>query len=372
MSADSIRFWPHSANPRTSAATRIRALQVIEGMRALGRDAAMFQPGERPSVLILAKRYDEASLAQALEMRRQAGTRLWLDLCDNHFHADRDAPKWRERAERLRRACRAMDGVITASPTLADIVRGECGDALRICVVPDPLDREAASPADRRRGDAIHPLRVRAFQAWHAVAPGRRLIWFGNHGAAYAGGGMEDIGRLREALAAHHRAAPLSMLVVSNRWQRYRELSRAWPWPSLYLPWSGANFALALRHSDIAVIPAQRNPFTLCKTNNRLATAFMHGLAVAADALPSYEEFRDVAVLDDWQAGLGALMASPKERARRIALARERLEQRYGLPVIVRRWLEVLDAPEQAQPRAPSSDHGPDGRMPADPLNLPS
>lgn len=339
-----IRFWPQSANPRSSAATRIRALQIIDGLRALGHDAGMFQPGERPSVLVLAKRYDPVSLTQALELRAQSGTRLVLDLCDNHFHAESDAPQWQERAERLRRSCLAMDVVVTASATLGAVVREECGAGVRVAVVPDPLDREAASAADRRRGDTLQALRLRAFQAWCRTAPGRRLLWFGNHGAKYAGGGMEDLNRIREDLTAHHRQQPLSLLVVSNSWKRYRAESRGWAWPSLYLPWSGANFRQALRHSDIAVIPAQRNPFTLCKTNNRLATAFMEGLAVAADALPSYEEFRGMAVLDDWQAGLGALMASAEERARRTALAQDWLKQHYSQATVVRQWLDVFEA----------------------------
>lgn len=317
-------------------------MQVIEGLRSLGLDAAMFQPGEPASVLVLGKRYDDDSIARAVEMRTRTGTRLLLDLCDNHFHAETDAPRWRERAERLRHACRVVDCVVTASTALAAVVRQECGEQVAVRVVPDPLDREAASPSDRRRGDALHALRLRAFQAWCRTPPGRRLLWFGNHGAKYAGGGMEDLDRIRDALAAHHRRQPVSLLVVSNRWKRYRELSRDWPWPSLYLPWSGANFHMALRHSEIALIPAQRNPFTMCKTNNRLATAFMEGLAVAADGLPSYEEFRDVAVLDDWHDGLGALMASAHDRADRIARAQYRLQQCYSLAVIVRQWLLPL------------------------------
>ena len=34
------------------------------------------------------------------------------------------------------------------------------------------------------------------------------------------------------------------------------------------------------------------NPFTLCKTVNRLATALLLGLPVVADMIPSYEELR--------------------------------------------------------------------------------
>lgn len=338
----SIRFWPHTADPRV-ASTRIRCLQVLTGLQGEKVDAALYQQGERPEVLVLSKRYDEASLAHALALRQRAGTRLVLDICDNHFHAEGEAPQWLARAERLKRACAAVDRVVTASDVLADVVRQSVGEGTAVRVLPDALDLGRAGPLDRHAGDALHALRLRAFHVLHRVAPGRRLLWFGNHGAAYAGGGMQDLDRIRAALTEHHREAPLSLVVVSNRWRKFRQLRRGWHWPALYLPWSGANFDLALRNSDVALIPAQRNPFTLCKTNNRLATAFMRGLAVAADALPSYEEFGDLAVLDDWGAGLGALMASAAERERRVAAARRRLEERYRLDVITQRWLELID-----------------------------
>lgn len=332
-----IAFWPTAADPRV-ASTRIRCMQVIDSLRALGIDAALHRPSDRPQVLVLSKRYDDATLADAESLRKEFGTRLVLDLCDNHFHADRPEQKWRERAERLRNACRRVDRVVASSDRLADMIRESCGGGLRVDVIADAVDLGVADPRDRDRFDWLHALRLRAFAARYRVTPGRRLIWFGNHGFVNAGGGMQDLDRIAPALAAHHRRQPLTLLVVSNRWRSYRRLSSTWSWPSLYLPWSGANFARALAASAIALIPAQRNAFTLCKTNNRLATAFMHGLGVAADSLPSYEEFRDLAVLDGWQQGLSTLMDDSVERARRVAAARERLDARYAPAVIARRW----------------------------------
>lgn len=332
-----IAFWPQSADRRV-ASTRIRCLQVIDALQRAGLRAALHRPGEATRVLVLAKRYDAGSLAAAQALRAQAGTRLVLDLCDNHFHADTDASRWRERAEQLRVACRVVDGVVASSPTLADVVRAECGGAVRVDVIDDGIDEGVADRRDRGRADWLHAARLCAHRALHGVAPGRRLLWFGNHGFANAGGGMQDLARIAPVLAAHHRAQPLTLVVVSNRWRSFRPLVQTWPWPSLYLPWSGANFARALEASDIALIPAQRNPFTVCKTSNRVVTAFHHALAVAADALPSYEAFRSAAVLDDWHAGLGALMADAAGRMRRVAAARALLDERYAPAVIARRW----------------------------------
>lgn len=352
--AASLAFWPASPERRV-ASTRIRCLQMIDALRDAGAAAGLYAPGQPPpSVLVLAKRYDDATLDEALRVRRVGGTRLVLDLCDNHFHADHDDPKWRVRADRLRRACAEVDRVVVSTEPLAAVVRAECGAATPLTVIPDGLDLGAADPDDRGRHDALHALRQRAFSAWHRVAVGRRLLWFGNHGFANAGGGLEDLARIAPALSRHHAAAPLALLVVSNRWRSFRAVARGWRFPALYLPWSGANFARALAASDIALIPAQRNPFTVCKTNNRLATASMHGLAVAADALPSYEDFRDLAVLDDWDAGLAGLMGDAADRSRRIAAAQARLQATHAPARIASRWQalaeELCGLPAQSRP----------------------
>jgi hypothetical protein len=340
-----IRFWPHTDDARV-ASTRIRCHQVLAGLQQHGVDAALFRPdaGEpAPAALVLGKRYDTATLRQAAALREQAGTRLLLDLCDNHFHADQPKPEWLRRAQVLRDACRAVDLVVVASPTLAEVVAHECGADLQVVVVPDALDRSAGQALARRRlAELWQAWRWRAFAARHPVQAGRRLLWFGNHGTGYADGGMADLNLIAPALAQHHQAQPLTLTVVSNLRARFDELAPAWPWPSTYLPWSDANFALALSQHDIALIPVSRNPFTLSKTNNRLATAFLNGLAVAADSLPSYVEFADLAVLDDWERGLGRLMADADGRARRVSQARPRLEAHYGIERISGRWIELL------------------------------
>jgi hypothetical protein len=354
LSAGALRFWPHQADWRV-ASTRIRCFQVIDGLRRSGADAAVYSPGETPAVLVLVKRYDAQTLERAQALRQQSGTRLVLDLCDNHLHGEGGTAQWLVRADQLRRACAAVDLVVAATPQLADVVRQAIDDATPVVVVGDALDLGAAQTRDRHALDGLHAARLRVFDARLRVAAGRRLLWFGNHGASYAGSGMEDIGRIADALAAHHRQQPLSLVVVSNCWRKLRELRRGWTWPTLYLPWSGANFGCALRHTDIALIPVQRNAFTVCKTNNRLATAFINGLAVAADGLPSYEEFRDLAVLDDWEGGLAMLMASAAQRQQRVTAASQRLRDAYAIDVIARRWLDLTNQLRRDLPAPPLS-----------------
>lgn len=351
-----IAFWPHTANPDV-ASTRIRCLQVVAGLPGSAFEAQLFDANsESPDVLVLAKRYDEISLAHAVALRERSGTRLVLDLCDNHFYYHAAAAQWVERARRLRMAANAVDHVVVASDGLGEVVRSN-SDAGAVTTIPDAID---AGPPPRRTNWSQHLQlwRLRRFLDQHPVAPGRRLLWFGNHGAEYADGGIQDLNRIVDSLVRHHREQRLTLTILSNSRAAYDKLMGNWPIPSFYLPWSTPAFHAAMAAHAVAVIPAQRNPFTLCKTNNRLATAFTQGLAVAADSLPAYEEFADLAVLDDWDSGLGALMGEADGRRRRVERAGERLQQRYSLALICRRWAQLVDCLLDASPACQAGVHG--------------
>jgi hypothetical protein len=335
-----IVFWPHTPSADV-ASTRIRCLQVVDALRLQGLLAEVGDgSGEAPDVLVLAKRYDAATLTVATGLS-QRGTRVVLDLCDNHFYYRDPAPQWIERAQQLRTAVASVDHVVAASGPLADVVRDECGGAAAVSVIPDGLD---AGPPQRRATlkQRWQLLGLRRFLARHPVAAGRRLLWFGNHGAQYADGGLQDLSRIVDSLRRHHAREPLTLTIVSNSREAYERWRPNCPVPSLYLPWSTPAFAAAMRDHAVALIPAQSNPFTRCKTNNRLATAFMNGLGVVADSLPPYEEFADLAVLDDWDAGLAALMTDAVDRARRVQAARERLRQRYSVELIAQQWMALV------------------------------
>jgi hypothetical protein len=354
MPQATVAFWPHTSSANI-ASTRIRCLQVVAGLQRQGVDARLLPdkdgPDGRaaPAALVLAKRYDARSLERAVALRDQAGTKLLLDLCDNHFYFKEALPIWQARADELRSAVQAVDAVVAASPVLAEVVAEQCPQVKAVHVVPDALD-EWPVPVHWRWADRWQRLRLWRFFRAHPVAAGRRLIWFGNHGSGYADGGMQDLSMIAEALHAHHQQQPLTLTVVSNNADAWRQLAANWQLPSLYLPWSMAVFRHAQPLHDVALIPAQLNPFTRCKTNNRLATAFIAGQAVAASRLPAYDEFADLAVLDDWQTGLAALMADAAGRARRVQQARARLHEHYDIDTVCRQWQHVIRAVGSAQP----------------------
>ena len=50
-----------------------------------------------------------------------------------------------------------------------------------------------------------------------------------------------------------------------------------------YLEWRLDTFAQIFRRQDVCIIPVALNPFTACKTNNRLVLSLLMGLPGIAD-----------------------------------------------------------------------------------------
>ena len=341
-----VAFWPHTTDWQVASA-RLRCREIVSGLNAAGLATALYRPdGAAPHVLVLSKRYDRESLAHATGLRAAHGTRLVLDLCDNHFHNDHPTPLFIERAQQLAQAVRQVDRVIVASPALADAVRREVPDAPAVDVIGDLVESRLQPPPRWRARIAARwqLLRLRRALRRDGTAGGRRLVWFGNHGSPNVDAGMQDLKSIRAALEQHHRTAPLSLTVISNSRERFDALTQGWPWPSHYLPWSSASFDDALALHDVALIPVRLNPFTVCKTANRVATAAVHGLAVAADEIPAYGEFRACVVLNDWQGGLARLMSDAEQRRASVACVHAVLQAQYTPAIVCARWRAVIES----------------------------
>ena len=119
--------------------------------------------------------------------------------------------------------------------------------------------------------------------------------------------------------------------MISNSRQKFDRLIAPWSVPTHYLEWSPLTFPPALRAHQIALIPVTQNPFTWCKSNNRLATALAAGLGVVADTIPSYQEFAQFCRLDDWEKGLCDYVGDPAVRSRDVQ-AGQALVSRFCSP----------------------------------------
>jgi hypothetical protein len=340
-----VRWWPFDPSPRI-ASTRIRCTRVIAGLRALNADAGLFDPADAPpDLLVLSKRYDDQTLQEALALR-QRGTRLVLDLCDNLFHADTPSPAALQRAARLRRAVAAVDAVSVSTDAIAQVVRTEVPHFKALHVIGDAYEDPFESPdgwGRERLAAEYRLMRLRGrllVSAWRSPA---RLLWFGHHGSAHAAGGMLDLLSVIPTLNQLAQEQAITLTVISNHQGKFRQLRQHTAFPSFYLPWESMSFSRAARWHDVALLPIQHNPFTVCKTNNRVATALLHGLAVVADPIPSYEEFSDHVMLGDWGLSLRRLCAQPQLRQQLVQGGLAHLQAHWSLPTVARAWLDMLE-----------------------------
>jgi hypothetical protein len=166
----------------------------------------------------------------------------------------------------------------------------------------------------------LHRRELRRLLSW--LENGRKagieaaLVWFGIHGGPHHEHGMGDLLRIRPVIEQLHRRHRVQLTVISNSREKFDRLITPWSVPTHYLEWSHLTFLPALRAHQIALIPVTQNPFTRCKSNNRLATALAAGLGVVADTIPSYQEFAQVCRLDSWEQGLSDYVKDPGLRSR--------------------------------------------------------
>jgi hypothetical protein len=346
-----IGWWSSSTSLKV-ASTRLRGLLIMRALQGQGLAVEWFDRDRsaRYEAVVLGKRYDDRTFDEAMRLQ-QRGCRIVADLCDNHFFNPSGLEDWAIRASQLRRLLDHADRVVASTPELADVIAKECPGAPRAAVIGDPPDDLRAVPRSiggRARATArLAALRARllAFRVQGRTG----LVWFGNHGVPYADGGMLDLVKLRPRIEALARTRRVFLTVISNHRRKFEEHVAPWRVPTAYLEWDAASFPKALAAHDVALIPVNRNGFTWCKTDNRVVTALCHGLAVVADAIPSYEAYRGTIGLDDWDAGLEryiedeALRSADVERGLRVAL------DRTDIGRIAAQWREVLCG--DAEPR---------------------
>jgi hypothetical protein len=341
-----IRWWLRTRDANV-ASVRLRCLNVIEALQKRGIDAAIYEPtAPDPDVLVLSKRYDKASIAHATSVRSRSGAKLVLDLCDNHFYSASGDAEWQRTSSALRQAVADADLVVASSDELRRVIEAEVRQHPPIEVIGDAVEGPADEPGlGQRLRHAVHEVRLwqlaRRLDA-DGVALARRAVWFGHHGSPNAEAGMSDLLRVRAPLAAEAQHGPLSLTVISNSWEKFVQLRSNWPTPIHYLPWHRSTITRALHLHGVALIPVQPNPFTRCKTSNRVATALLHGLAVVADRIPSYEEFDRFVHLDDWSNGLPAALRGFATSKAQVDAGAAYVRQHFSVDTITGCWLAAL------------------------------
>lgn len=322
------------------ASVRLRILQPMEALRTRGFAVdRQHAAGCGCSAIIFSKSESVEALAMA-RAAASAGRTIIYDICDNMFAKPGATDEHRRRLARVGELLRLADAVTCSTATLADqLVRLLPEIGPKIELVPDALEafgQSAGAPSWLERASL---WRLGQFLKRHQGS--LNLVWFGKCKNGYAG--IEHLGPVVDLLQKSEFRDRVTLTVISNRRRVYRRHSRGWKIPKYYLPWSRRTFDAALPMHEVAIIPVEKNGYTLGKTINRPATALMAGLGVIADSLPAYEELRPFIALDNWEDGIRRYGDRSLEDGARIAAAQDHLRGIYGSEVIAARWAEILE-----------------------------
>ncbi|OYX35506.1 MAG: hypothetical protein B7Y99_03070 [Caulobacterales bacterium 32-69-10] len=320
--------WVTAVEDRRIASFRYRVEAPAAGLRARGHKVELLDPALADSydVIVFSKAYSAEHRALAKSVKRRGG-RVVFDICDNHFYNPFDLPKYRRARDDINEMMSLADRVICSTSTLAGVVREEMGGGVEPMVVGDVVERYRVRTAPPT---AEGPL---------------RLTWFGSHGSPNAPSGMSDLLLIRkelEALAAHH---PVELTVCSNSREKFEQIVEPMRVPSRYVEWSLESFPDLLAQTDAAILPMTINPFTACKTHNRLTTALYAGVPVVASGIESYREFDRYCTLDDWTGGLEAIVLNRDEEGQRALRSREHIDERWTTEALSAQWEAALALP---------------------------
>jgi hypothetical protein len=312
-----IAWKPSCYTPEQSSA-RLRCYQPIEYLRSAGWECELFDVNHmnRYRVVVFQKSYMQVDLDIADHLRG-LGVRTVFDLCDNHFVGPA------ERAERLRRMIDRVDAVTVSTPELAKAIDRAS------TVIDDALD-------------SVTPARWTALRRWWPRRGPLRLAWFGNAGQDDPPFGLIDLARLGPQLEALHARRPIQMTVISNSREQFDRHLSGVRFPIAYHDWENRRYQSILRRQDLCLLPINPNPYTLCKSVNRLALALLLGLPVIADPIPSYEELRPFACLGDWETGLSDYVRDTARQRSEVRAGQAYLRAKYTTDRVVEQWAGVL------------------------------
>jgi hypothetical protein len=320
------------------ASTRIRVLSVIRGLRNLGIDAALFEGAEAPcQVAVFGKAYGDREIELSMRLRAR-GTVIVFDLCDNHFMLEEATVR------RLRAMMEAADVWTFSTDAMRAVAQRQMGMMRPSHVIPDPLDLDQQQWETSTVRGWWHSRRFQSWKSKNEIRSqpiDRRLLWFGNHAGSVADSGMNQLNMIGSHLARWAEIFGATLTVVSNSRSAYQALRGAWNIPSLYHPWNVSTFQDVLRMHSIVLLPFSTNEFNIVKSNNRLLVALHNGAAVVANAIPSYREFADCTVLDDWT-GVDRYLADESLRQRHVSAGRERVLENYMPKRVNARWASLF------------------------------
>jgi hypothetical protein len=319
--------WKGAVNDRRVASFRYRVEAPIEALKARGHSVELFAPAneDQYQVVVFSKCYS-ADDRRAAERIASRGGRVVFDICDNHFYNPFELPRYQRARDEILQMMSIANQVTCTTEALASIITEETAGKVRPVVI----------------GDATERVRARRRKAPAAGAP-LNLLWFGSHGSPNAPCGMTDLMLIRDELEALASRIPAQLVVCSNNAAKFDEHIAPMRLPTTYVEWSEEAHAQVLGQADAVLIPVTRNPFTDCKSHNRLTSAIRSGLPAIATGIQSYLEFEPFCSLDDWSSGLAALVDDYDGETARAMASRSYIEKVWSMAALTPQWEEALN-----------------------------
>jgi hypothetical protein len=331
--------WKPKFQDAKVASVRFRCLNPMTELQKRGFPVELFDEDRftQYSGVIFSKLYDDQNYGLARRLKER-GKAVIFDICDNHFYNPYQLEKFKRVREQLLKMLHIADSIVASTPALAEVLVKEADLRSDPVVIGDAVEEDAVTGA-RNRWWFRFPVR-----RWIRRNGTVNILWFGIHGGENAPYGMLDILNQKDLLIELSRTYPLQLVVVSDSREKFKEYIEPLPLRTLYIEWGSVSFKEILSESDISIIPISRNPFTLCKTNNRLATALFAGVPTVADEIPSYRDLAQYCVLNDWERGLRLYLDNNPVGREQAKSARPYILEHYTINHIGHVWAKHLSA----------------------------
>lgn len=324
---------------------RIRCLNIIHHFNSHHINLELFDENKQIThydAVIFSKNYSEESLIQA-EQLKQNGKKVILDLFDNRFFEPDDSETSKAATARLHRMLDLADHITTSTTYLKALISSYVPNR-DIVNIEDALEEQIADVHESLKKHLRSKLNYIIYRIKLSFySKGKtHLIWFGTSGDVRLKTGMADLFKLQEMLEQPQFKDRFILTVCSNGRKIFADHIKPWKIPTLFITWNASTFYNVLQSNHIALIPITLNPLTKYKTNNRVITALYNNLAVIADGIPSYKEFADCIVLDDWHKGFEQLSQN-NNRNECVAKGKDIIKNKYMPQIIAKRWADFLE-----------------------------
>lgn len=317
------------------ASIRYRVLPAAAEMRRQGHTVSFFQAtsdvggredGALAADVVVVSKVLAASSAPLAERAQRLGSRVIVDLCDDHF----ETPDLKASYHAL---CRMADRIVASTAAMAEVVERKTGRAATI--VDDPYEAPAGTPAFAPGGERL------------------RLLWFG-HPVNF-----DTVEAMLPSLGRCSRELPLALEVVtqvsSALTNRLAQAEREFG-PGLRLratAWSPAATWKAMEECDLVLVPSLPVAQKQVKSPNRVVEPIRRGRFVIAYPLPAYVELGEFVFLhEDMREGIRWAVESPAEAVRRLIAGQAYINERFCPQVVGRKWSAILAQAADAPPRA--------------------